>query len=197
MTREQVEAALDAFDWDAWRRSLEKKYRRWYRETMTRAGEAATSDWVAGSPYVTKFADRYIGERVTQISERTRGRIREIVLANLDAGAADRAVSVTELGAQIKNAFGSMARSRSQMIARTETVIANNHGTLFGFVREGYNFVLVSDGSEGSIACNCDEVNGQIWPLEKALANPIEHPNCTRSFTPISDEEAAAEGVSE
>jgi len=45
----------------------------------------------------------------------------------------------------------------------------------------------VIDGTEWDEECR--EANGQTWSIQKALANPIAHPNCVRTFVPYSTED--------
>ncbi|MBU7015544.1 MAG: hypothetical protein HXS43_12030, partial [Theionarchaea archaeon] len=46
--------------------------------------------------------------------------------------------------------------------------------------------VLDGDGCE-----ECIEANGQIWTIEEAMANPLQHPNCLRDFEPHFEEETS------
>lgn len=191
-TLADVQAALGHFDWDAWQAKLGLLYSDWYESTVTAAGKAAVKqhggEWQTTDPFRTRFADRYVAERVTQISRTTRAQIQQVVVDELrraqDAG---ESIGVTELGAQIADTFAEFARSRAQTIARTEVAIATNHGTLFGLVHGGYHYVQVSDGDGDE---ECDAADGQIWTIEEALADPIAHPNAIMGGTvvlPIGD----------
>ncbi len=81
---------------------------------------------------------------------------------------------------KLKNNYA-FSDSRAETIARTES------GTLYnqGFVQAGIDSglvdgVLVEDGDGDS---ECAEADGQTWDLDDAMANPLAHPNCVRSFT--------------
>lgn len=68
-------------------------------------------------------------------------------------------------------------------IARTETASIQNQGSLNRFKKNRITHVLVSDGHDFDEACA--EADGQIWTIEYASTHELEHPNCTRSFSPI------------
>jgi hypothetical protein len=51
----------------------------------------------------------------------------------------------------------------------------------------GVTHVEVSDGDDDD---DCADADGQVWTLEEALANPIAHPNCVRSFAPADEGDA-------
>ena len=65
--------------------------------------------------------------------------------------------------------------------------IMGNHGTVVASRQAGVTHVEVSDGDDDEA---CAHANGQVWTLEEALANPVAHPNCTRSFSPVEDPDA-------
>lgn len=70
-------------------------------------------------------------------------------------------------------------------IARSEVARVQNIGSLTRYQNRGITRVRVLD-DEGPNSCEeCKMVNGQIWTLEKAMVNELEHPNCVRSFAPI------------
>ncbi len=68
-------------------------------------------------------------------------------------------------------------------IARTETARIQNQGTLNRYKLNGITHVNVIDGTDFDEACA--EANGQVWTVEYAQAHELEHPNCTRTFSPV------------
>ena len=76
---------------------------------------------------------------------------------------------------------GVFNEARAEMIARTEVAIAQNRGQLATYKKEGFTHVLVYDGDYDP---ECQEADGQTWSIEDAEANPLEHPNCVRAFSP-------------
>lgn len=122
-----------------------------------------------------------VGERITMIEDTTRDRIRRYVRRANEEG-----YSVNKLAKMIREdsseAFG---RSRARTIARTESGMVYNLGSLEGYRQSGITKVKVLD-NEGPNSCKeCARVNGQTWDIDKAIAEPLEHPNCVRAFRPI------------
>jgi len=182
-----VRAALDSFDWDKWRKDLAGQYGEWYEGTLHDAASKAAREyhatWHDDSPFVRRFANAYIGERIRQIEATTREKVAAIIAKRFED--AEQGLSVTELGEVLKKTFAEFSRSRAQTIARTETAMAINHGRLMAYAVAGFEFVLVSDGDHDE---KCDRAHGQIWSITYALAHPIQHPNCVRRFSPVARE---------
>jgi len=68
-------------------------------------------------------------------------------------------------------------------IARTETASIQNKAAINRYEINGIKRVLVSDGHDFDAACAA--ADGQIWSTEYAMNHELEHPNCTRSFSPV------------
>jgi len=68
-------------------------------------------------------------------------------------------------------------------IARTETARIQNQGTLNRYAENDITHVDVHDGLDFDEACRA--ANGQVWTVEYAKSHELEHPNCTRSFSPV------------
>lgn len=68
-------------------------------------------------------------------------------------------------------------------IARTETARIQNQGTLNRYNLNGITHVLVHDGLD--FDAECAAANGQVWTIDKSQLNELEHPNCTRAFSPV------------
>ncbi len=68
-------------------------------------------------------------------------------------------------------------------IARTETAHVQNQGALNRYTENSITHVNVHDGLDFDEACRA--ANGQVWTVEYAQSHELEHPNCTRSFSPI------------
>lgn len=72
-----------------------------------------------------------------------------------------------------------------KMVARTESRRAFLSGALKRYERYT-NRVRVLDGN----GCQeCVKANGQIWTIEEAKANLLQHPNCLRDFVPYFEKE--------
>ena len=76
---------------------------------------------------------------------------------------------------------GLFGEARAEVIARTEVAIAHNYGQGETYRELGFTHVNVQDGD-----CDiCAEVDGQVWTIEEFLENPVQHPNCVRSASPV------------
>jgi SPP1 gp7 family putative phage head morphogenesis protein len=76
---------------------------------------------------------------------------------------------------------------RAEIIARTESARAYNIGGIRHWRESGVvNKVRVVDGEEFDEPCKI--ANGQIWTLDQAESNPLEHPNCVREFYPVIED---------
>ncbi len=128
------------------------------------------------------WADQHAAELVKGIDDTTREKLQELLASALD----DPEMSQAALSAEIGDLFGEMAVSRADMIARTETSIASNLGNLGGWRSFGAEWVEVSDGIEDT---PCSEANGSQWTIDHAESDPLQHPNCSRSFSYIPTEE--------
>lgn len=117
------------------------------------------------------------GVRIKGISEATRVRVADIVRQGIADG-----LSAAELGDRIETASGLFDELRAETIARTETATMLNQASIAQYADLGVDRVQVYDGDEDEA---CAEADGAIWTLERAEAEPLAHPNCTRTFAPI------------
>lgn len=183
------EAKIDSFDWAAWQRRTRNVYEGEYRGIVIERGKRAAAEaqgpWKVDDPFMQREMTEYVGDRIVQLDEFSREDISDLV-RNWLARTPDEAGSMKELANLITEKYDGYAQWRADRIARTETAIAYNHGTVFGYRQAGVTEVEVLDG-DGDEACAA--ANGQVWPLARALKEPVEHPNCTRDFVPIKDDE--------
>ncbi len=70
-------------------------------------------------------------------------------------------------------------------IARTETAQIQNQAALNRYKINKITHVTVLDGGTPGSCDICNAINGSVWTIEKAQVNELEHPQCTRSFTPL------------
>jgi hypothetical protein len=189
VTAKDLKRLLDSFDWDSWnselREIIEEGYRAVALDQAAREADAHDLEFSPKDPFVERWFTRYLGERITQIDETTRDTLRD----ELQAAFADgKAQSATELAGNLRDAVSDSAAlspSRALTIARTETAIGYNHGALLAYGQNGIERVEVSDGDGDE---ECAEADGQIWTLEHAMDDPVAHPNCVRSFSPVVEE---------
>lgn len=193
MTPAQLRALVEAFDWAAYAKTLGEVLSPFYAETLLKAGvraaRAAGGEWRPNDPYVQTFLTQYVGERIVQIEGTTKQAVVDLVQRTL---ASQEPGSAFDLGASIRDAvreeFAGYERWRADRIARTESAIASNHGDILGYEQAGVGEVEVLDGTNDD---ECAEANGQIWTTEEALADPVAHPNCQRSWAPVVPDEKA------
>ncbi len=80
----------------------------------------------------------------------------------------------------------------ARVIARTETKWPQNKSSIAVYRRGGnWRASRVTDAQLGDIDEPCNTASGQVWTFERADANPLQHPNCTRSFQPHTGEAPA------
>ena len=81
------------------------------------------------------------------------------------------------------------SRYRAHLIARTETKNAQNLSTLESYrAARNVTAVLVIDARLGDTDAACEGVDGSRLTFDEADAlGALEHPNCSRSFSPIVD----------
>jgi hypothetical protein len=180
-----------SFDWDAWNTKILAAIKPHYEavalEQAAREAEQHDLEFDAADPFVTRWFTSYLGERITQIAETTR----DVVRAELQSALADgTGETVTVLAGLLRSAVGDSAAfspSRALTIGRTETSIAYNHGQGLTYKQNGIEHVEISDGDGDE---DCADADGAIWTVDEYLANPVEHPNCTRSAAPVIDDSA-------
>jgi hypothetical protein len=201
VSKDDVDRLLRTFPWDDYLEELHGAVRKGFEDIAVdaaeREAEALAIDFDKRDPFVTRFFTEYIGERVKQLDGRTRDTVTEELHSALEDGKGE---GMTELAERLLDKVAdssALSPSRALMIARTETAIAYNTGSVMAFRQGGVEFVEVSDGGEDEsgheLDCDCSDVDGEIWTLERALAEPVSHPNCVRAFAP-ADQPQEADG---
>lgn len=116
------------------------------------------------------------------ILDTTRDMVRDTIREGIEAGDAP-----AQLGVRLQEA-AAFDEYRAETVARTETAVILNRAAIESYREYGITHVTVSDGDDDEA---CAAADGQVWTLEEAEANPIEHPNCVRDFAPIIGEPPA------
>lgn len=117
-------------------------------------------------------------EGVRKITETLRDELIQKVSKALAEGE-DRAT----LERAIRESMDFWRETKSETVALTEATHAYNVGTLEVARLTDHGFVYVHDGREFDEPCI--EADGQIWTIEHAMSNTLEHPRCRRSFSPV------------
>lgn len=150
-----------------------------YSRISEQVGEEV--DPAADTPSRRRFT-RMAAQQITAIEETTRAR----VAAYVDR-ATNEGMSLDKLAKLIReDPSGAFSRSRATTIARTETAYAYANSSVGGWRDSGrVDKVIIYDGVDDP---ECAAANGSVWTLDEYEANPIQHPNCTRSAAPWLDD---------
>ena len=146
----------------------------------TAAAELGISlDFGIVNPRVTQFLTEETAALSANINATLSNRVRNRLIKGMRDGE-----TLEEIAQGLQRSFDGN-RKRALMIARTETARAYNVGSTLGYRESGLvNKVKVFDvGALDDPGCLV--ANGKVWTLDVAQANPIEHPNCVRTFRPI------------
>lgn len=118
-----------------------------------------------------------LAKEIRNVADTTKAEVQRLVGQQAQQG-----WSNAELAQKI-TAHGEISSvSRANMIARTESAVGYNQGTLLGYEDAGIEQVNVFDGTNDD---DCKAANGQVWTLNEAKASPIAHPNCQRAFSAV------------
>lgn len=160
-----------------------------YYPLLVRAGWDAGADavgaqiaWDLDNPFVQEVLDQ-LAKRIRGVAETTREDIRRLVGRQADEG-----WSIERLADEIRKQGEITSKSRSELIARTETASAYSQGSILAYEESG-----VVSGIEwlaGPDECpECAELNGKIVGLGDEFADginyPPAHPACRCAIAPV------------
>ena len=101
-------------------------------------------------------------------------------------GLAKRIEGMVPGGRFSKVPFDGGEERRALLIARTEIKHSQNGAAIMAYKQtQVVTGVKVLDAQKGDYDNPCISAAGQIWTLTYADEHRIQHPNCTRSFSPI------------
>lgn len=189
---------LDTFPWDDWTVSLSNKIARPYRDLVISVATKVAKDYKTTidpqDPLLSKFMTNYVLERATQLDRTTKEMLKTTIQGVFDVDGGSSSISeLRDLVLEtVRERMEGYESWRALRIARSETAIAYNHANILGFVQAGLGTVEVLDGTEDDA---CADANGEEWTMREALANPIAHPNCQRTF--VGGAEDQSRGASE
>ena len=127
-----------------------------------------------------------VGERIGGIRETTQRAVATYVARNRLAGG-----SIDDLAKLIReDPSGAFGVARARMIARTESGVAFNRGSVLGYRQSGrVSKVRVYDGDGCGWGSHddADKADGKIVDLDEVAGNELAHPNCRRAFAPVVD----------
>lgn len=103
-----------------------------YREFKKQKSEQVLRDvWMEN---INRYIETgVIAERITHVTNTTKNRVRAIIQKGINEG-----MSIEEMKREIDNlGLDDVIRNRSRVIARTESILASNKGTLMGYQSTG------------------------------------------------------------
>ena len=151
--------------------------------------QTAGEGWRLPNERAAAWAQDRAATLVRGVDQTTKDRIATLVA---DAER-DPDMTQAQLADAIRGLFDDMSDSRAKTIATTESAYANAAGDIAGYRDTGVGYVEISDGTESDQ--ECADADGQVWTVDEYEANPLEHPNCGRSASAISDAEAEERGI--
>jgi hypothetical protein len=187
---------LSAFDWNAGSQVLvDPSADLLARMFATGYSETARAKLTEGAYDLTNeragaYAHARAAELVTEVDGVTHERVETMLRELLGEGLEDASISQADIADAIAGLFDGMSGERADTIARTELGFAGNRGTIGAGRDTGAVGARVTDGTESDT--ECQEADGQLWTLEEADLNALEHPNCGRSFEMVYPEELDA-----
>lgn len=151
------------------------------------------SKWEEDNPYVQRQRQQ-IASKVTRINGTTRAALGEVLTV-----AAERGYSVRQIAQGVpkenfpgvQGIFGA-SDARAETIARTESAFIFNGATTAAYREAGLSEVYVLDGETDE---ECAAANGSTWSMEQAEVEPVAHPNCVRSFAPVTSDGSIGEAT--
>ena len=190
MTIDDLRRLVRIFPWQDWTDRLKDELGPLQEALLQAGGEAGAADlrgrFDGADPRVVALRDG-LGERIVSIQGTAKDDVIDVLqrtFAEVATAGEDGGPTVFDLGTRIFDAAqGALdARWRADRIARTESATLFNLGNLTAFQQNGIEHVEVSDGDGCDI---CAAIDGEIWTVDEAMANPTEHPNCLRAFAPV------------
>lgn len=182
MLKDAISDESFAFEQEAemLRLMLEPWYQRSLEATVSVTQAALGVSFTIDDPLTRSYL-RQSSEKVRNITDTTRNAIRKELAEGQREGE-----SYTQLASRIRQ-LPAFDRTRAKLVARTELGESTNRATLLSFQASGVvDGVLITDGDEWDEPCA--QLNGRTFTLIEAHSIPLlEHPNCTRAFSPITD----------
>lgn len=182
-----VDKLLQSYGWEGWEKHLKPAVYQALVETMSQGGTEAAKAFEVDltysmiNPKAVSYAEKRAAELVGtgvrseyHIADSTRDFIRNTVTEAVQNGDSMEMIVKTLTD---EYAFSD---SRAMTIARTETALAYNKGTIIGYRSADVPAVVVIDGDSDA---ECAAANGQTWSLDYAEENPVSHPRCVRHFS--------------
>lgn len=171
---------------DAW-----KKFSTSFEKALERATKASISTSVVQQAALDNIPEGEVDyDQISREVINRPGGIRKIVqnfknqMAKKIGVALDQGETKDDIAVAIRQSVDVWRDGHAESIALTEATHAYNEGMLTVAEDAGFKFVYVHDGDQHDEPCEI--ADGQVWELEYARANRLEHPRCRRAFTPVN-----------
>lgn len=169
------------------------------REVMARAAERESQDhglavdWDMDNPEARAWIEQRGAELVSGITDTVRGELRAFLSSELE-----KPLTPVQIADDIRSHFSQFPGWKADRLARTEIAEAYNAATLLSYRTAGIGKVQAFDGSGGLTGhtdASCVERNGRVFTLDEAMAQKLEHPNCTLGWRPFMASEFSVRRV--
>ena len=124
---------------------------------------------------VLEYVRAKVGQRITDINATTRDKLRDLISTGITEGQ-----SPAQLGDLIE-ASTTFNDARSELIARTETMLAYNDASIGTYRNFGVEQVQALDGDDDAA---CAARNGAVYSISEA-SGITDHPNGTLDWIPL------------
>lgn len=184
-----VDASLTSYGWQGWEKHLKPSIYSSLIETHSQGTSEASSaigvnlSYDMINPHAVTYAEQRAGELIgtgknadLSIADSTREFIRDTITEAVAEGK-----SMEDVVKILTDEYA-FSDARALTIARTETALAYNKGTLLGYKMSDVPAVTVIDG-DGDVECAA--ANGQVWSVDFASDHALQHPRCVRHFAGI------------
>lgn len=132
---------------------------------------------------------------LVDLSEQTKSAMFRAIAEGREAGEAGEQLA-QRIQSEVSRGPWRSAQVRSEVISRTEAKYAQNIASKEAAKESGALAMEVVDAQIGNSDDYCRWINGQVVSVSEAEAlSSSEHPNGTRSFIPVYDEERAAQVI--
>ena len=150
------------------------------------------AEWSEENPYVQRQRES-IASKVTRINGTTRNALGEVLTVAAERGYSVRQIAQGVPKENFPGVQGVFAAddARAETIARTESAFIFNAATTAAYRNAGLSQVYVLDGETDD---ECAAANGSTWDMAQAEMEPLAHPNCVRSFAPVTSDGSIGEG---
>lgn len=149
---------------------------------VTTASINATLDSSGDDGVFQGLAKDYAATRTAELVTNLDDSTRDMLKSDLEQYMSD-GLSPAQMVQNLQDNYA-FSEARSLTIARTETGFAWNNAGISTMKQGGAKGVTVFDGDSDEA---CAEADGQNWSFDYAEDHSLEHPNCVRSFGPMSD----------